>query len=157
MKSINKIAALMILLLPTAGAAQEATPTIEILSKDDARAMFEMTKEQWHSNVYQAVAAGAVMPMGTPETGYGMAMNTPDGDLLVVKPVYFGNDRSPDLIQVTVGYRPPRSALLTNADLEDAVRVAKIQMAPEYEVTASIEEIEGGVSIFFIIAERAQE
>jgi hypothetical protein len=75
----------------------------------------------------------------------------------VVKPVYFGNDRSPDLIQVTVGYRPPRSALLTNADLEDAVRVAKIQMAPEYEVTARIEEIEGGVSIFFIIAERAQE
>src|SRR3546814_10573040 len=79
--------------------SSDLTPTIEILSKDDARAMFAMTKNQWHSNVYQAVSAGMARPMGTPETGYGMAMNTPDGDLLVVKPVYSKNELTPDFIQ----------------------------------------------------------
>src|SRR3546814_358645 len=135
MKPIRQIAALMMLLLPATAVAQEATPTIEILSKDDARAMFAMTKNQWHSNVYQAVSAGMARPMGTPETGYGMAMNTPDGDLLVVKPVYSKNELTPDFIQVTVGYRYPRSAHFTEEVLEAAIGTAKTQVRHDDNVT----------------------
>src|SRR3546814_21079143 len=98
MKPIRQIAARMMLLLPATAVAQEATPTIEILSKDDARAMFAMTKNQWHSNVYQAVSAGMARPMGTPETGYGLATNTPDGDMPVVKQVYTKNKITTDFI-----------------------------------------------------------
>ena len=46
MKAIRRIAALMMLFLPAAVVAQDATPIVEILSKDDTRAMFAMTKNQ---------------------------------------------------------------------------------------------------------------
>ncbi len=151
MEVIRRIGTLMLLLLPVTVVAQEATPTIEILSKDDARAMFAMTKDEWIANLHQAVAAGAATPMGTPETGLGMAMNTPDGDLLVVRPIYSENEQTPDFIQVTVGYRYPRSTFLTDAALEDAIQAAKAQMMPDYDVTGSVEEMIGGISVFFII------
>ncbi len=39
-----------------------------ILSKDDARVMFSMSKGQWLANVQQAVTTGVANAMGTPET-----------------------------------------------------------------------------------------
>jgi hypothetical protein len=54
----------------------------EILSKDDARAMFAMTEDQWLANVQQAVTSGIAKPIGAPESGVGMAMSTAEGDIL---------------------------------------------------------------------------
>lgn len=124
-----------------------------ILSKDDARVMFSMSKDQWLANVQQAVTTGVANAMGTPETGLGMATSTPGGDLLIVRPNYGENDQKPDFIQVTVGYREPRATLLTDSVLEDAIQAARAQMEPEYDVIGTVERLPGGVSVFFIITE----
>jgi hypothetical protein len=102
--------ALLALLFPVRTFSQ--APAVEILSKEDARTVFSMSKEQWLANVQQAVVAGAARPMGSRENGIGMAMSTPDGDLLV-RPSYGDNNQRPDFIQITVGYRNPRVAPLT--------------------------------------------
>ena len=139
--------------LPTATYSQEGASDIEILSKDDARAMFAMTRAQWVENVRRAVIAGVARAMGSPETALAMATTTPTG-VLFVKPDFSGEGRKPDFIQVTVGYRYPKSALLTDSALNDAVQASKKQMEPEYEVIGNVERIQGEVAIFFIITEK---
>lgn len=151
---MKRIALAVVLLFPLVAFSQEPAPTVEILSKDDARAMFSMTKEQWHANVRQAVAAGMARSMGTSETGFGMAMSTPEGDLLMVRPDYSKNEQKPYFIQVTIGYRDPRAEHLTDSALKDAIETAKAQMEPEYDVFGRVERIQGGVSTFFIITEK---
>ena len=126
---------------------------VEILSKDDAQAMFAMTENQWLANVQGAVASGMAKPIGTPESGVGMAMSTAEGDILMVGPSYGEDKQNPEFIQVTVGYRDPRSALFTDTALDETIQAAQSQMQPEYDVMANVERITGGVSIFFIITE----
>jgi hypothetical protein len=82
-----------------------------------------------------------------------MAMTTAEGDLLIVRPSYGADKQNPEFIQVTVGYRDPRSALITDAALDEAIQAAQAQMKPEYDVMGNVEQITGGVSIFFIITE----
>ena len=145
--------AALVALFPLIILAQEAEPMAEILSKDDAQAMFAMTEDQWLANVQGAVASGMAKPVGTPGSGFGMAMSTAEGDILMVRPSYGEDKQTPEFIQVTVGYRDPRSALLTDAMLQETIRAAQAEMKPEYDVMANVERIAGGVSIFFIITE----
>lgn len=116
-----------------------------------------MTEEQWQANVRQSVAACIARALGNPETGVGMVMVTIEGGLLVVRPLYASDAATPDLIQVTVGYRDSWAALLTDAVLEEAVAAAKQQMEPEYYVTGSVERTDGGVSVFFKIVENVAD
>lgn len=141
-------------LFPLLAFSQGTAPTVEILSKDDARELFSTTKEQWLARVRLTVTAGMTRPMGAPETGLGMVVNTPEGDLLMVMPSYGKNDQKPDFIQVSVGYRYPRAALFTDSVLKEAVQTAKVQMEPEYDVIGNVERIRGGLSIFFFITEK---
>jgi len=138
------------LLFPVAAFAQKATPRVEILSKDYARAIFAMTKSQWLTNVRQAVAAGAARLIGSQKTGFGMATKTPDA-FLIVKPDYDENEQIPDFILVSVGYSHSISALLTDGALRDAIQTAKAQMMPEYDAHGSFERIQGRAAIFFTI------
>jgi hypothetical protein len=146
--------ALLTLIFPVRALSQPIAPAVEILSKEDARTMFSMSREQWLANVRQAVAAGAVKSMGSPEMGIGMAMSTPEGDLLMVRPSYEDNNQRPDFIQVTVGYRNPRAVLLTDSVLQDAIRTAQQQMKPDYEVIGNVERLPRAVSVFFTIFEK---
>jgi hypothetical protein len=115
--------------------------------------MFAMTEDQWLANVQGAVASGMAKPIGTQESDFGMAMSTAEGDIWMVRPSYGADKQNPEFIQVTVGYRDPRSALITDAALNEAIQVAQAQMKPEYDVMGNVERIAGGVSIFFIITE----
>jgi hypothetical protein len=146
----------LIVLFPFMVLAQESAPMVEILSKDDAQAMFAMTEVQWLANVQGAVASGMATPIGSSESGVGMAMTTAEGDLLIVRPSYGEDKQNPEFIQVTVGYRHPRSALLTDAALNETIQAAQAQMKPEYDVMGNVERITGRVSIFFIITESKQ-
>ena len=145
--------AVLVVLFPFKVLAQEPAPMVEILSKDDAQAMFAMTEDQWLANVQGALASGMAKPIGTPESGVGMAMSTAEGDILIVRPSYGEDKQNPEFIQVTVGYHDPRSAVLTDAALNEAIQAAQAQMKPEYDVMANVERITGGVSLFFIITE----
>lgn len=154
MRTLTWFIAFITVLFPLLAFSQGAAPTVEILSKDDARELFSTTKEQWLARVQSTVAAGMARPMGDPETVFGMVVNTPEGDLLMVMPSYGKNEQKPDFIQVSVGYRYPRAALLTDSVLKEAIQAAKVQMEPEYDVIGNFERIRGGLSVFFIIAEK---
>lgn len=52
----------LIVLLPFMVPAQESTPMVEILSKDDAQAMFAMAEDQRLANVQGAAALGMAKP-----------------------------------------------------------------------------------------------
>ncbi len=140
-------------LLPFKVLAQEPT-SVEILSKDDTQAMFAMTEDQWLANVQQAVASGIARSMGTPEVGIMMAVSTAEDDILMVRPSYGENKQKPEFVQVVVGFRYPRSELLTKEKLKEAIHVAKEQMKPEFMVIGHVEEIADGISIDFIIDEK---
>ena len=139
----------------TAALAQGGMPDLEILSKNDARSIFAMTRSEWTENVRQAVMAGAATATGIPESGATMATTTPTG-YLFVKPDYSDEGR-PHFIQVTVGYRSPTAELLSDAMLNDVIDHATRQMDPEYEVIGRVERLEGGAAIFFILTEKDQQ
>jgi hypothetical protein len=101
---------------------------VEILSKDDARAMFAKTEDQWLANVQGVVASGMAKPIGTPESGVGMAMRTAEGHVLMARPSYGEDKQNPDFIQVTIGYLDPRSAPLTDAAVNEARRLTVIRI-----------------------------
>jgi hypothetical protein len=151
--AVKRLLVAVMLLACSEAFGQEPSPSIEILSKDDARAMFSMTQEEWVANVRRSVDAGIATAMGTPETGFGMAMITPEGDRLLVVPDYSKSDQKPYFIQVTVGYTGERAALMPDPALADAIETAKVQMKPEYEVFGDFERYQNAVAIFFIIAE----
>lgn len=154
MTALGRFVILFAALLPFMAAAQEPAPAIEILSKDDAREMFAMTKQEWVVNVQRAVAAGVATSTGTPETNFGMAMTTMGTDLLLVTPSYGEDGRKPEFIQVVVGYRDPTAQHLSDAALKEAIETAREQLAPEYDVIGDSERLEGGASVWFIITER---
>jgi len=130
---------------------------IEILSKADALRLFGLTKEQWLRNVRDAVATGgATQTYRHPSPMVGMAMTTPEGDLLTVNLDYSKGDSRPVFIQVIVGYRPDRAARFTDQMVLDAIAAAQRQMAPEFEVHGNSERIEGGLGIFFAILDRRE-
>lgn len=135
------------------GALVQEPAKIEILSKDDARAIFAMTRAEWVENVRRAVMAGAAKATGSPDSG-GVTMHTSNQTgHLSVRPDY-SDDGRPDFILVTVGYRAPTAGLLSDAALDEAIEQAEKQMAPEYEVMGTVERLDGGVAIFFTIMER---
>lgn len=129
---------------------------LEILSRDDAREMFSMTKQEWLINVQHAMNIGIARAMGTSETNVGMVMETRDGDLLIVRPSYGDSEKKPDFIQVTVGYRDERASLLSDSALGDMIEITKSQMKPEFTVIGSFERMTSGLSVFFIIAEKIE-
>ena len=146
------LATLSVLFATLYAVAQEA----EILSKDDARRMFGMSQEVWLADVQAAVSAGQAIPMGDQGSGIGMAMNMADGSLLIVRPSYGRDSSRPDFIQVIVGYREPLNPLLTESTLEETIRAAQQQMSPEYSVFGTVEDLPGGIGIFFSISETAE-
>jgi hypothetical protein len=126
---------------------------LEILSKEDARAIFAMTRAEWVENVRQAVMAGAARATGKPESGGVTMVTTTQAAELFVRPDYSDEGR-PDFILLTVGFRSPTAERLSDAALDDAINLAARQMEPEYEVTGRAERLEGGAAVFFTIMEK---
>jgi hypothetical protein len=129
---------------------------LEILSKDEARQVFAMSRAQWTEHVRNLVAAGQAQALGRVESGLRMATQTPEGDILMVQPDYFKGDSRPAVIHVTVGYRPPRARQLTEGAIQEVIAAAQRQMAPEFDVIGHHETAEQGLIVFFSITERRQ-
>ena len=151
---LRRLVSLAAVLLPAVAFAQQDAPAFDLLSKDDAQAMFSMTGDQWQENVRRRVAEGAASAMETPETGVAMVTRTAAGDMLVLRPFYINGTDKPDFIQVTVSYRGPRAALLTDSALDEAFDAAQRRMGPEYELGATVERTEDGLLVSLDIAER---
>ncbi len=141
-------------LLSVGGVLAQGSTMVEILSKDDARQVFAMSRDEWLENVRQAAAAGVAKATGSTDTGVTMTMLTSSTSQLMVRPDYSGAGRTPDFVQVTVAYSPPIPRELTDKALSEAIVAAKVQMAPEFDVMGNVERIGGGVAIFFVLTAR---
>jgi hypothetical protein len=135
---------------PITAMAQGGTLDLEILSKEDAGAIFAMTRAEWTKNVQRAVMAGAARSAGNPESGLAMVTTTRAGELFV-RPDY-SDEGTPNFIHVTVGFRSP--TVFTDAVLNDAIKSTEQQMVPEYDVTGHAERLKGGVAIHLVIMEQ---
>jgi len=126
---------------------------IELVSKADAIRLFKLTKQQWLQEIRAAVSSGQAVATGGDPQIPGMSTTTPEGDILVVRVDYSKDDRKPLFIQVMVGYRQHRAKLFTDGNVKDAIVAAQRQMAPEFEVVANADRIEGGLAFFIQILE----
>lgn len=126
----------------------------DILSKADAIRLFSLTKQQWLDNIKAAVASKAATAVPGDPRMPKMAMSTSPHEFLIVGVDYSKGDGKPAFIQVVVGYRPTRRPPMTAAMLSGVIAEAQRQMAPEFHVFGNVEDIEGGVGVFFTILDQ---
>ena len=122
-----------------------------IYSKADATQMFEMSVSDWNANVMAVQTQGIGQALGNPTDGFGMAIETPDG-YLIVRPNY-RTSAKPEFLSVTIGFPPARAQYLTEETLREVVNLSIKQLEPEFVMTAEIEKVEGGIAIMAIIRE----
>ena len=122
-----------------------------IYSKADAAQMFEMSVSDWNANVMAVQTQGIGQALGNPTDGFGMAIETPDG-YLIVRPNY-RTSAKPEFLSVTIGFPPARAQYLTEETLREVVNLSIKQLEPEFVMTAEIEKVEGGIAIMAIIRE----
>jgi hypothetical protein len=150
--AFKDIIAAAVLILSVAAPVVAGPPDEDaILSKPDARAMFAFSRPQWEANVAAVVTAGLGRASGSPRTGIGLSIETPEGAVQTL-PVYVGSDAKPTKLQVTVEYRLP-AGQLNDAGVQASIAKAKQEMLPEYIVSGDFKRAAGGIAIFFTILE----
>ena len=122
-----------------------------IYSKADAAQMFEMSVSEWNANVMAVQTQGNGQALGNPTDGFGMAIETPDG-YLIVRPNY-RTPAKPEFLSVTIGFPPAQAQYLTEEMLQEVVNLSIKQLEPEFVMTAEVEKVEGGIAIMAIIRE----
>ncbi|MGC2456312.1 MAG: hypothetical protein WA592_26505 [Pseudolabrys sp.] len=147
------IAAILLMLSLAAPVAAGTTDDDAILSKSDARAMFAFSRPQWEANVAAVVTAGLGRATGSPATGIGVTLKTPDGAVQTL-PVYVGSDAKPNKLLVTVEYSGFPAGVLSDAGVQASIAKAKQEMLPEYIVSGDFKRAAGEIAIFFTIWRR---
>lgn len=122
-----------------------------IYSKADAAQMFKMSVSDWNANVMAVQTQGIGQALGNSTDGYGMAIQTPDG-YLIVRPNY-RTPAKPEFLSVTIGFPPAQAQYLTQEMLQGVVDLSIKQLEPEFVMTAEVEKVEGGIAIMAIIRE----
>ena len=122
-----------------------------IYSKADAAQMFKMSVSDWNANVMAVQTQGIGQALGNSTDGYGMAIQTPDG-YLIVRPNY-RTPANPEFLSVTIGFPPAQAQYLTEEMLQEVVNLSIKQLEPEFVMTAEVEKVEGGIAIMAIIRE----
>ena len=122
-----------------------------IYSKSDAAQMFKMSVSDWNANVMAVQTQGIGQALGNSTDGYGMAIQTPDG-YLIVRPNY-RTPAKPEFLSVTIGFPPAQAQYLTQEMLQEVVNQSIKKLEPEFVMTAEVERVEGGIAIMAIIRE----
>lgn len=122
-----------------------------IYSKTDAAQMFEMSVSDWNARVMAVQTQGIGQVLGNPTDGFGMAVEIPDG-YLIVRPNY-RTPAKPEFLSVTIGFPPAQAQYLTEEMLQEVVSLSIKQLEPEFVMTAEVEKVEGGIAIMAIIRE----
>jgi hypothetical protein len=128
---------------------------IEILSKEDTRAVFAMNREQWERNSEAIIAQGRAIPWRIPGEVTGIIIEQPGGMSVWTRPLYENAESpKPMALQVLTAYREPLAGTLADRVLREAVVEARRQLAPEYHVDGKVERVPQGVFISFMILEQ---
>lgn len=135
----------LFLICPTIQAEQ-----IELFSKEDARVSFSMSKTEWNNNVISIEEAGVGIAKGKLTDGLMLVTVVPTG-YIAINP-YYETEAKPTFLSVTIGYKEPYSSLMSVEELNEALKVARQQLLPEYDLSSEVEKIEGGFHSTFIYA-----
>ena len=111
-----------------------------------------LSRPQWEANVAAVVTAGLGRASGSPTTGIGLSIETPEGAVQTL-PVYVGSDAKPNKLHVTVEYSGFPAGVLSDAGVQASIAKAKQEMLPEYIVSGDFKRAAGGIAIFFTILE----
>ena len=122
-----------------------------IYGKADAAQMFKMSVSDWNANVMAVQTRGIGQALGNSADGYGLAIQTADG-YLIVRPNY-RTPVKPEFLSVTIGFPPAQAQYLTEEMLQEVVNLSIKQLEPEFVMTAEVEKVEGGTAIMAIIRE----
>lgn len=135
------------LLLASVASAQR---DIEILSKEDTRQVFGLTKQQWRENLVAVVKAG----LGT-RLGDALTSKVPKG-IVTTLPIYSQTDARPSRLEVTVVMEREDVTRFDDATVVDMMmQYVRRQMEPEYVATVRAERIEGGgMRFFYTVSEK---
>lgn len=153
MHRFNRLDVVLLFLILCSGVVHSASAQ-EFFSKQDAFQAFNTSLDEWNLNVLMIQQEGLGTAVGEASGGFGLQMRSADSDL-TVRPHYPSPER-PSFIVVSIGYPPRIAAKLDRNVLEAVVSEAIAQMKPEFEMTANIEEVGGGIGIFTTIRERGE-
>ena len=101
---------------------------IEIFSKDDADAVFSMTKTEWNNNAVTIQQSGGGQLKGESKNGFKLITVNPSG-YLAVAPMY-ETEEEPSFISVTIGYKKELAGLITSEAFNDVLELSKTQLSP---------------------------
>ena len=101
-----------------------------ILSKQGAKSMFSMAKEDWIQNVKNAKNAGVTLPCPDKEN-LSLCMDVGTAFMATV-PNYLPGEIYPHILNVVIQYKIPN--FLTEKEFEKVVEKSKKEMSPEFNV-----------------------
>lgn len=112
----------------------------EILSKSDARLLFNQSFKEWRRNVEQLQTAGVARYDSIAPLEYSLIANTPFGRLITT-PTFPSAESKPSKLSVSVVYKYPQSSvfLINSVDQhKDFIEHTYKEMLPEYTVMTEI-------------------
>ena len=133
---------------------QEA-PVIRVLLKSDAKSLIYTNRKAWVAKVDALVEAGHGKAKGSAVTDLSLVMDTGIGAVLTLLPKYGEGEGRPETIEFSIAYRNPQATLISDPELETAVREGEQQMRPEYSATGRFVRDDEGITVFFVIVEKS--
>jgi len=118
-------------------------------SKQTIRPVFSMSRTQWNAIVNAAASRGEAL--AGDDFATGVSMTAPiEGGFMTLSPDY-SEEKAPDFVQVTIGYRRELAPYITIERLNDDLLRAQTDLSPMFEVYGNVESFEGGLGIFLTI------
>jgi hypothetical protein len=146
----NTLALILVPALLCAGLVNMALAQ-NFFNKQDALQAFNTSIDDWNLNVLNVQRAGIGTAVGEASEGFGLQIGSNDS-VLTVNP-HYSTPEKPNFILVSIGYPPRIAADLDRDELEAVIAEAIAQMKPEFEMSANVEEVKGGIGIFTTIRE----
>ena len=116
MRSIKSLLLVRFASLASIFAVAHAAHAEGVYSKAHAAQMFKISVSDWNANVM------AVQGLGNSTDGYGIAIQTPDG-YLIVRP-NSSAPAKPEFLSVTLGFPPAQAQYLTEEMLQEVVNIS---------------------------------
>lgn len=121
--------------------ASHAVADETILSKDDAKQMFELSFNEWKQNVEYITSLGMAEAQIESPLEITLIADVPNGRVLTT-PSYESENSTPSRLFVTIVFTPPESFVFLAQDDMDRIRLINEvyeEMLPEYTVLTDIE------------------
>ena len=124
-----------------------------ILSKEDAAAMFALSKSEWNDNVLAVSLAGAATAIKGPSDVLTMGTGDRSVSYMVVAPSYDDGDPRPLFLQIMVVYPHENSIDYTGEAASHVTARARQEMKPEYDVVGTHADTDLGFEFTFFVRE----